>query len=111
MSCDLHPLHKPEFVASHVLGTGKLPGARCTGRTTAAILKAISECYEQVGVPVRLKDHGGYRSTETILIHNAEHVRNILDTLEFSHFHVWFTQDSVWIQFGGDIDVIRRRRR
>lgn len=79
----LHPLHTPQFVSDHVLNTGRLPGMRHTGRTTALALGYITKALHNPDTEVVLLDHFASTSAHG---HMRDVVNSLLTKLDFRHF-------------------------
>lgn len=55
----LHPNHSIEFVKSYVQNTGRLPGDRYTGRTTALAFELIAKALREPRKWHCVRDHHG----------------------------------------------------
>ena len=53
----LHPNHTPEFVLLNLQATGRYPGDRCTGRSTALALEYIARAMRQPRKWHTITDH------------------------------------------------------
>jgi len=89
MSNYYHPLHTKEFLVYHInQGNRKLPGVRCTGRTTILILKGIVHALENPYTNIFISDHDDYvwtvQSTKSLFNLAA----SIIDRLGFKHLHL-----------------------
>lgn len=53
----IHPMHSIGFIKLHLEQVGCHPGERCTGRSTAIMLRTLAEVIENPYVPVAVQDH------------------------------------------------------
>lgn len=99
----LHPLHSAQFVADFVLNRNRLPGSRCTGRTTALALEHIVKAMRNPGVEITLLDH--YHSTAANRA-IRDTVEQVLSKLDFSHFRVKHSSTSIgcWTLVFGEVE-------
>ena len=88
----LHPLHTPQFVADYVLLTGRLPGKRATGRTTAAGLELIAKAMREPHVWHDVRDHHDATLCHVYLRHMMQAQ---VEKLGLRHFRFRDTQVSM----------------
>lgn len=77
-----HPLHDEAF-AKECIRVYKEMSERRTGRSTRQALKYIALAMEQVGCPIRIRDHHGTHLADTELFYT---IQRMITKLEFKHF-------------------------
>ena len=77
-----HPLHTPEFIADVVKATGRYPGDRYTGRSTAIALRLIAEAIESPRKPIPIRDHYGTSLADRYL---RQAMQDMVDKLDLKH--------------------------
>lgn len=62
-----HPLHSIDFIVDCYRSTGRHPGERRTGRSTARALLLLSSAITHQGKTITIEDHHGTRLADTFL--------------------------------------------
>lgn len=78
LNTNLHPMHSIEFVKLYLDQFGCYPGKRCTGRSTAIMLRTLAEVIENPYVPVAVQDHHDMNLTHE---HLARQIVDLADRL------------------------------
>lgn len=97
MGARLHPLHDARFVSSVVAQTGRYPGARKTGRTTALALEYLARAIREPYTDVFVRDHHDKPESHRELLRR---IGRFADDLKLDH--VCINHVSGTIRFGSE---------